>query len=43
MTLPHPASGEPSDLEAPMARDMQTLLRGPEGSAPLMDVSLLHR
>ena len=37
VTLPHPASREPLIIEAPMPRDMQTLIRGPEGSAPLMD------
>jgi 23S rRNA pseudouridine1911/1915/1917 synthase len=43
MTLPHPKSGERLTFEAPVARDMETLLRGPEGSAPLMDATLLHR
>ena len=37
VTLPHPASREPLIIEAPMPRDMQTLIRGPDGSAPLMD------
>jgi 23S rRNA pseudouridine1911/1915/1917 synthase len=43
MTLPHPQSGERLTFEAPMPRDMEMLLRGPEGSAPLMAVTPLHR
>ena len=37
LTLPHPASREPLIIEAPMPSDMQTLIRGLEGAAPLMD------
>jgi 23S rRNA pseudouridine1911/1915/1917 synthase len=39
MTLPHPRSGEPLTFDAPMPRDMEMLFRGPEGSAPLMDLT----